>query len=193
MAASDVDIVNNALIRLGDNSITSLADNTVRARLANVLFADTRDAVLRAHPWNCAVNRVELGLLSAAPSHGWSYQFQLPADPYCLRVLALNDDEEDGDVGDTFRIEGRKLLTNSATAKIRFIGRITDSSAFDSLLYQAFILRLAAEMAYPVTGSVNVAASMWQLYEAKVKEARTVDGQEGSPDTSNFSTLLDVR
>lgn len=185
--------MNNALLLLGDNVIISLTDNTARARLANNVFGPTRDAVLRAHPWNCAVTRANLALLSTAPISGWQAQFTLPSDPYCLRVLAINDDEESGDNGTVFKIEGRKLLANTTVAKIRFISRITDANQYDSMLYDAFIFRLASKMAYPVTGSLTVSQEMWTLYEGVIKEARTVDGQEGSPDLRSVNTLLDMR
>lgn len=193
MAASEVDIVNGALRRLGDKPITSLTDDTVRARLANGLFTEVRDSVLRAHPWNCAVNRVELALIVATPSHGYDYQFQLPTDPYCLRILSVNALLGDNDPGDEWKVEGRKLLCNSSTAKIRYIGQVTDPNNFDSMLYEAIMLRMAAEMAYPITGSTSVATLMWNLFETKMKEARGVDGQEGTPEQANDTTLLDVR
>jgi len=191
--AGDVEIVNNALLLLGDNSITSLTDDTTRARLANQIYGVTRDAVLRSHPWNCAVARATLAKLSPDPPFGWDSQFQLPSDPYCLRVLALNDDEEWACPGDVFKIEGRKLLSNTATANIRFIQRITDPNQYDTLLYEALSARLAAKMAYPVTGSTSLAQAMLKLYEGFLKDARTIDGQEGSPDKSDVTILTDIR
>jgi hypothetical protein len=191
--ASDVEICNNALSLLGDKPIVSLADDTVRARIASQFYGVTRDAVLRSHPWNCAIARAALPLLTELPVYGWAHKFQLPVDPYCLRVLACNDNEDRAYPGDTFKVEGRTLMTNSAAAKIRFIQRITDPNQYDTLLYEAFSARLAAKLAYPVTGSTSLSKSMWDLYVGFLKEARTVDGQEGSPDRYDVTTLLDVR
>lgn len=193
MASSEVDIVNGALRRLGAKPITSLGDDTVQARLANGLLPNVRDAVLRSHLWNCAMNRSELALLVDAPSHGWAHQFQLPTDPYCLRVISVNSLQGDDDPGDPFKVEGRKLLCDSSTAKIRYVGRVTDPNDYDQLLYETISIRMAAEMAYPVTGSTSMATMMWQLYEEKAKEARGVDGQEGTAEAMNDTTLIDVR
>lgn len=191
--ASDVEIVNNALCLLGENTVTSLADNTVRARLASQFYGPTRDAVLRAHPWNCAVDRASLGLLSEVPVFGWKYQFTLPTDPFCLRVLALNDYQPWGDSGCDFKVEGRALLANTMTANIRFIGRITDPNIYDSLLYEAFSARLAAKLAYPITKSAQTAQEMMKLYEELLQQARSINGQEGSPSFQRDGTLLEVR
>lgn len=191
--ASDVEIVNNALLLLGDQQITALTDASNSARLAAGLLNQTKDAVLRAHPWNCAMTRQALAELSDDPAFGWTHQFQLPTDPYCLRALAINDDEEDGNTGDTFKVEGRRLLTNAGTANLRYIRRITDPNDFDGLLYEATSARLAAKMAYAITGDANKSSLMWQLYERLIRSARTVDGQEGSPDVINVTTLTEVR
>ena len=60
MATSVIEICNNALVDLGEEPITSLADNTKAARLCNQRWPAVRDAVLRAHPWNCAVTLARL-------------------------------------------------------------------------------------------------------------------------------------
>lgn len=191
--ASDVEIANQALTLLGDSTIAALTEDSNRARIANQFYGPTRDAVLRSHPWNCAIFRQALAPLSAKPVFGWSTQFALPSDPYCLRVLALNDDEECGSVGDVFKVEGRNLLTNTSSANIRGIQRITDPNQYDAMLYEAFAARLAWKMAYPLTNKTNLAVSMFQLYKDILQEARSIDGQEGSPDAPEPSILLSVR
>ena len=66
--ATEVSICSNALRRLGDDPITSLTDDTERARLCNSFYPDARDAVLRLHTWNFAVTRASLAQLAAAPA-----------------------------------------------------------------------------------------------------------------------------
>jgi len=39
--------------------------------------------------------------------------------------------------------------------------------------------RLTAELAYSITGSNSLTKQMWEIYESKVKEARSIDGSEG--------------
>jgi hypothetical protein len=177
--ASDVDLVNMALSILGDDPIVALTDNTARARVANVVYGPTRDAVLRAHPWNCATTRVALTINLTPPAFEWANSFALPAN--CLRVLSLNAVDQWGQPGYPFKIEGRNLLTNETVADIRYIFRPTDPSGYDTLLYDAIAYRLAGALAYPVTGSTAVVNGLLQIYEAKLKEARSINGQEGSP------------
>jgi len=65
-----VDIVNQALMMLGDDPLTSaqLTANTVRrAIIANQFYSTVRDATLFEHPWNFATKRTIL------------YAYELPA------------------------------------------------------------------------------------------------------------------
>jgi hypothetical protein len=87
--ATEVSICANALRRLGDDPITSLTDDTERARLCNAFYTDARDAVLRSHPFNFSITRTTLAQLSDTPAYGYDYQYALPTDPYCLRVLEM--------------------------------------------------------------------------------------------------------
>jgi hypothetical protein len=184
---SEVSIVNGALARLGDDVILSLSDDSKRARLANLLYADVRDTVLRAHPWNFATARAQLGQLVAMPAFGYTHQYQLPSDPYCLRVLEMDNP------GYTFKIEGRVLLTDEDPCYIRYIARITDPAQFDATFTEALSARLAAEMAYALTGHASLAEAMWKLYELKLREARGMDGLEGTTDPFVSDDLLEVR
>ncbi len=190
---SNIEIANIALTLLGQDPIVDFSDETESARVMDRLFDTNRDAVLRAHPWNCATARETLVLLAAAPAFDWAYAFQLPVDPYCLKVLALNDDQEDGDAGDEFQIEGRTLVTNQSTASIRFIKRVTDATEYDALLYETIAVRLAWKAAITLTANRALATDMRQMYLDGLKEARTMDGMEGTPFHQDATTLTEVR
>lgn len=60
MALEDWKIVNLALVRLGANTITSLADGSRNATAANVIYETIRDEVLRAFNWGFAKRRAWL-------------------------------------------------------------------------------------------------------------------------------------
>lgn len=190
-AISEVSIASSALRRIGDDPITSLSDDSERARLMNALYETTRDAVLRAHRWNCATARASLPALATAPAWEYERQFALPNNPYCLRVLTT----EAYDVDKTpFVIEGRNILTDAAAPlKIKFIARVTDPTQYDALLVEALIARLAAEAAYAITGSKSAAETQFQLYQLKVREAMAYDGLEGTPEELESNQLVDVR
>jgi hypothetical protein len=183
---SEVDISNGALTKLGAQPITSFDDVTTRSNLCRDYYPSVRDAVLRAYPWNCAIARQALALDAEAPLFGYAHKFGLPVVPYCLRVLEV-DGEPD------YNIEGRYLHTDESSINIKFIARLTDPGLFDSLLIEAIECRLAAELAYPVTGSPTLIQAMWTLYEAKLREARTINGMEGTVKYWESNALIEVR
>ena len=197
--ASEVDICNIALNNLGASNITALTEDSKPGRLCNQRYEFVRDTVFRAHPWNCLIRRVELAQDSDTPAFGFTYQYTLPADPYCLRGLTLwtgtttADEAAYDDGGTMFKIEGRKLLTNVSTAKIIYLARVTDPNEYDSLLIETISARLAAELCYAITGSAAMLAPMIATYEAKLKEARFVDAGEGMPDRIMAETIIESR
>jgi|TARA_R100001086_G_scaffold4082_2_gene2860 hypothetical protein len=190
--ATEVSICSNALRRLGDDPITSLTDDTERARLCNAFYADARDACLRSHPWNFAITRASLAQLSATPVYGFDYQFALPTDPFCLRVLAMEFEDYVFKV-ENLSTQGRVLLTDQETAKIIYIARVTDTTLFDSLFVDTLVAKLAADLAYPVTNSLKVQEQMYRLFQLKLSEARSIDGQEGFIDDLVSDTFTDFR
>lgn len=176
--ASDVAVCNNALLLVGNTSITALTDDTKAAKLCLQFYQQSLDAVLRAYTWNCATVRSAALTATTAPTFGFSYAFTLPTD--CLRVLMIEDDQTI-----PFKVESGVLLTDESTCKISYIKRITPDDA-DSLLLEAISARLAATIAFPLTNSTSASEAMWKLYEKKLDEAQSVDAFEGTaPQMSN--------
>ena len=196
--ASVVDLCNRALDLLGAANITSLTENSKEARLCNGNFDDVRDAVLRSHPWNIAITRRELAKDSDTPAFGFSFQYSLPTDHFCLRVLSFWNSNVKKDVAAydsnvMFKIEGRKVLSNEGTCNIIYIGRVTDTEQYDSLLNKAISARLAAEIAYNITGSNSVSQGMIAIYEDRLKEAKGVDSMEGFPEQPQADDFTNIR
>jgi len=188
---SKVDLANEALLLLGANTITSFTDNDSNAVLVNRFYDSERDALLRSHRWNCAITTANLASLVGTPLIDWKYKFTLPTDPYCLRVLDVRT--VTGDIKLDFEIQGRELLTEESTVDITYIQRLEDATHFDALFYQALVYRLAWKLAYPIARSTTILQQMAQLYDAIVREARTADSQEGTPEVIEADTLTDVR
>jgi hypothetical protein len=179
MGTSVVSICNMALGKIGAQSITAITEASENARACNRFYEACRDELLRRHPWNFAINRATLAQLADPPAYGYDHAYQLPSSPYCLRVLELY---EERDSGYDFLIEGRKLITDSDTARIKYIQQVTDPAQFDSTFVEALATRLAAEIAIPVTGESGIAEALIKLAEMKAFEAIGNDGLEGHAD-----------
>ena len=185
--ASFVEIGSNALRLLGDDPITSLTEDSERARLVNAIYEEVRNEVTRAAMWNCAKDRQVLASLATTPAFGWSYYHQLPST--CLRVI----DVLSGDIRIDHEVEGRKIMTDVSSVNLIFLKKISDPNDMDALFIGAYTAKLAAELAEPVTGSRSLAEQMWTLYDRKVREARTIDSQEGTVSNLDVQQLVDAR
>ena len=182
--ASVVDICNGALNQLGGTTILSLTEDSKNARICNARYTQVRDALFRTHPWNCLQLRASLAKDATAPAWGFSSAFTLPAD--CLRLLYIVDFDSN------YKVEGRKILSNTSSMKILYISRITDPNEYDELLRETLSASLAADIAYGVTSSNPVAQNMYTLFQDKLRDARFVDsteGQNNAPDLGMTDSL----
>ena len=169
--ASTVDICNGALNQLGATTILSLTEDSKNARLCNSRYTQVRDSVFRSHPWNCLQKRIELAQDTTTPAWGFKYAYTLPAD--CLRLLRILDYDSN------YKVEGRKILSNTETMKILYVSRVTDPNEYDELLRETLSSSLAADIAFAVTSNNTTATNMYNLFQDKLKDARFVDSTEG--------------
>ena len=169
--ASWVGICNIALTNLGVKRITSLTEDTAAARACNERYEDVRDAVLRAHPWNCARAQASLNAVSGTtPAYTFSTYYQLPAD--FLRLIDLEYPEN------PYQIHGRRIASSASAMKITYVKRETDPNTLDALVHQAIGHRLAWEISETLTKDKNLKAEQWSQYNLVLAEARSVDSQE---------------
>jgi hypothetical protein len=171
-------IINSALLKLGADRLTSLSENRKSAILMNEQWDEIRQKVLREGQFNFSIKRVELAQNSTAPTFGWTFAYNLPAD--CLRVLKFARKKDD-DFFD-YQIEGRTLVTDENSAKIRYIFDATDASQFDVGFAEALSWCLAADLGYAITQNAQMVSAAVAQYEKAIKAARSMDAQEGTPD-----------
>ncbi|MEO7199591.1 MAG: hypothetical protein ABIY56_05175 [Dokdonella sp.] len=188
--ASDIDICSNALLMLGSKPIASFDESSApanldRARLCANLYPTVKLSVLRSHPWNCAIARVQLSPDSTPPAFGFTNRFLLPGD--WLRTLAVGDGYRI-----TYRSEGRYLLSDESVFPLVYL-RDAPEGDFDALLTQAMTLAMAVRLAYPITESSAVEQARYSELQALMKTARAVDGQDDPPETLGDSVLLTSR
>jgi len=178
--ASEISICNDALIILGEDPITALTEDSKAGRLCNQFYASTRDALIRRHLWNFAMERVELAALSTAPLFGFTSQYQLPSD--FLRLVRLEDDLM------PYKIEGQTIQVSDSSLKIVYLKQITDPNLFDELFREALSANLAWKMARPLTDSTSTVEEAKQNFKDAMSEARTMDAMENFPDNIEADT-----
>ena len=191
MAVTKTSICNMALMPIGSQRIHDIDDDTDEtAILCNFYYDIIVDEVLRSHEWNCAIHYQSLAELSSDDDdyiledyESFSYQYTLPTDPKCLRVLSIPEYPDEN-----YEIMGEYLLCNLETVVLKYIKRITDPTKFDPLLVQAIAYRLAAELALKISSSPGIRDDMLKMYEWQLNRAATIDGIESeAPQVEEYS------
>jgi len=185
--ATKVSVCSNALLLLGAQTINSLDEGSDRASLASNLYDSVRDDMLRSHPWNCAVRRVILAPDTEAPAFDYTAKFALPAD--WLKTVSVGQEGYEVD----YKHESGFILCSGTSLALRYIFRNEVETTWDAMLVRAMELKMAAEMAYPITGSAAMADAMHTKLLQHMKGARAVDGQDDPPQTFGDFPLLQAR
>lgn len=185
--ASEVDICNLALARLGDTATVASIDppeGSAQAEHCARFYAVARDSLLEMHPWKFATRRVQLAKLTV-PSWNWACAYAEPAD--ALRLLAVLPPDARSD-DDTLPFEAESdasgaaiILTNQEDACLRYIGRVTDTTKFPPLFVDALAWLLASYLAGPVlkgdAGAV-MAKACYQSFIFVFNQARVSDANQ---------------
>lgn len=184
MATSEVEICASALDKLGAGTLSSLDDDSKEARLCKRAYPRLRDELLRAHPWNFAITRIEVAPIAEKPIYEFDNQFLIPDD--ALRILSLDFNINPTTSEIPWSVEfnttlGKKvILCNQSSLKIKYIRKVTDVSMFDPIFAEVLAWRIAADLAYPLVQSSALAQGVFQTYLIMIRDARSFDGQEGS-------------
>ena len=186
--SNETSIANLCLTRLGADRITNIdTEQTENASKIRAVFDFLRDEVLRSHPWNFAVQRVNFNKLTTTPLYGFLAEFQIPGN--VLRVLPRGTGI-DSNLNAEYKIEGDKILTNDNTFQCKCILRIEDTTKWDAAFVEVFATRLQAELAYAIVNSRGLASDLFNLYLSKLRAAKAFDAMEDTPDQMTANEWL---
>jgi len=194
--ASEVDICNFALSHIGASAtIASLTEQSEEAFHCNLLYANTRDSVLRAHPWGFAKRHVALSDIGS-PQGNWSYRYAYPND--CIYAREILQTTTGGDpidfevgLGDSFN--ARTINTNQKQATLIFTYKVTNTLAFDPTFINALSWLLAANLAMPLTRDKDKMAVSQNIYQSVINEAQTLNTNESHEDINKEASWITGR
>lgn len=185
--ASQVEIVNRALTKLGASRITSLSDSNKSARAMSACWDTVRKAELSRRNWNFALARQSLPALGTTPDWGYGYQYQLPND--YLKLVQVNDiyaapglvDYRQSD-DSPWAVEGSAILTDfAAPLKVRYVRDVTDTGLFHPLFVEVMACKLAEETCYEIMQSRDGQRQALEDYKIAIKEATLLNAIERPP------------
>jgi len=164
------EIVNAALLRIGDKMITSLSNSGDAAVTANELYGDQRDYLLQMFDWQFAMTRVSLGAAGVSNYTAYEYVYSLPSD--CIRPVKVlsNSTYSYGESGNPWEIEANKLYTDQSVAWLLYVKQATDVAIYPPAFIEALAARLAWQVSYKL--SMNKTLRDRLYVEATVAERR---------------------
>ena len=195
MASSEVEIANSALIKIGEDTISSLDDPIKAARRCKRQYPLKRDQLLEDYNWTFAIARASLAPDGTAPAFGFEARFLLPHDS--LRFLGLFDENQAVHqytaTKVAHKIEGRYLLLSDTVANIFYIQKVTNPHQFSPQFTEALATLLAIDLAYDLTSGTKRVAQLENQFNGMIRRARFVQAIQGLPETIVSSEWLDAR
>jgi len=200
-ALTDLELVNNALIMVGESRLTTL-DNTVnsaKVQTVNEFLPRVKRAVLRSHDWNTARKRAAPALLGTQNSNDslgeWLFAYRLPPDYVAFRqFIGVGDEVRFAPFSVELDSENKHILYTdlSATAKIVYTAEV-DSSRYDPLLFDTMSTRLAIDLASTFSRDSKFVQGLWASYKEKLDEAMGMNYVEGGVQRAYDRSIISVR
>lgn len=182
--------VNEALAVLGQDVVLTaetFATTSANAhgRKAAYLYESSRMRVLRDHAWSFA--RRESEVACPAPEHPFAdrFPFRVPRPGRCARILScLGPDGR----AVHHRLSGMEIHADAPVARVLYLADIEDLDRWSPDAYRALVLRLAADLAKPVTGRINERQLQEQAYADQLASAKLADARECNVESDAYGS-----
>lgn len=196
---NQVECCNLALSRVGHGAskpIQSLTENGEAANACNRVFQPALDALLREYPWPFA-RRSALLATSSEEISGWAYAYAYPDN--CAFLLAIGDDDTDATrlpaktlrrpFGLMAAANGESLLiaANVQDARAWYTVKVSNPDFGDALFQDAFVWRLAGELALALKADPDMARNAANQYTLALSKALASVGNEDGAATDEWN------
>jgi len=182
---SQVSIINAALRRLGQETISAVDEGSRAANLAGPTYDEQLLLLLQRHHWNWAIRRIQLAKAAHTPVSGFANIFPAPSD--LVRVIVVSSTDS-GYSDLRYRLEGDALsgwsiLTDSESLFLEYVAHITDPLQMSPNFQYVLSRGVARELAIALTGSRALHADLAEEYERALTSAVAIDAIENWPDS----------
>lgn len=197
--ASEVDICNLALSHIGASAtISSLTEASEEAFHCNLLYADTRDTLLRAFNWGFATRHLALSDVGSPPGN-WNYRYSYPNDCLFAREILQTNSVAGSDdpipfeiaLGDAY--DARVILTDQKEAVLIYTYQATNTLVFDPMFTNCLAWKLASEIAMPLTRDEKRMEAAYQMYLTTLSQAQTFNANESHIDRNKDAAWITGR
>ena len=188
-ATTAIHICSRASILIGANPISSFAEGTVEADIAEAMYEDIARSALTNTRWRFATNQFQLNRLVNAPTGSFDAAYQLPSD--CLMVNAVTVDE----MPLIYTIYGDMIYCDASENDVVVADYIfrAEEVNWPSYFTVAVEYSMAAVMALSVARDGQLAQLMEQKAAMLMSQARRLDSQQQTTRKLNTSKFIAQR
>lgn len=161
-------------------SVSAMAAGDWTLTSTTVVTAD----ITSDFPSTSAIATGSWSLTNMTPDSQFNYRLTLPAD--FLRAWRTEDFER-------YAREGQFVVADVASLELRYIARVENTTRWSPLFTRALVHHLSAILAEPITGQAGKYDRQWNMYSAVLRQARAVDGMEGTTESLTSHDLVAVR
>ena len=184
--ATDIQIINIALTKLGEQPITSLSGLSETEKLASRTYQYQMESLLSEFPWNFAIKRAAVTADASPPAWGFARRYAIPGD--LIRLVEVSNESDY-----PWKNEGGWILTDmESPVNIRYV-YLAPESSFSPEFVEALAARLAMEWAEPLSQTASLVNQMAELYKNKLRVARVADSQSDRIEPADFPDFIDAR
>ena len=186
--ASNVELCNKALRRLGEDPIIALDNNTTWGKRCSSALPEVVRTVLSLDAWRSCTKRKQLAADSVTPI-GFTSSYSLPTD--CLRLIALEQSQYQN-----WSIEGNKILTDNSkdsALQILYVYDCDNPGEYTAPLYDAIAMGLAHELSGYSTATNVSKDDIYSLYMQTVQSAMLINSRETPVKMLASTSWVDVR
>lgn len=188
--ASQVEIANRALQRIGAKRINDLNEGSASADAIKAAWDAVVLRELSTNFWTFAITRARLSADTAAPLFGRRFQYSLPNN--YLRLAPM--DPTYGTPMTDFLFEGTKIVTDWAPPlEIRYVRSDLTPDLYHPLFANAIAMSLAMEVCEELTQSPSKNDRVEAAYTTFIAQARRSNGIEAGPIAPEIDELVAVR
>lgn len=187
--ANAIEVIQAALHRVGEASISSLTDGSAAASVANANYEGVVGDLLERHAWTWATKTADLTLIGESDNASWGYEYALPDDCINLRFVT----HQGLPIGEGhWTLQGDKVLVHSESEyQATYTWRATES-VWPYNFGEAIVTRLQALFLGGLLDRWQEARLIEKDAEAKIMRAMTRDKRQAPATRAQRSDLPDI-
>ena len=183
--SSETEICNLALLKVGQNTISSyddLNDQSVQAQLCRYTYDQARQSLLSQYQWSFACREDALTQIEAETKPiKYSFRYSLPEN--FLRLVTLYDSANRETIANTgykpaYDIQSGQLLTDISGCKMKYVFDQGIVSQMSPLFVDAIVLSVAMRITKLLNDSSTYLQQLQQDYQMTFMQAKIEDARQ---------------